>query len=411
MFEILFARPSTTAKYRSAPLLEDRLIYLTQCERSGIKPETLRKIAAHQVKLVRILDIQDCDSSDLQKIEDCLRRWSLFKNRESQLRADRRFICHAERWMHFMGWLDKPDTVLHSHTREVATFVECMSSEYGWSESTIEGCSRTVDRFLVWLDKTGVDLASAKITVIDEYIAHFHARGLNRSTIQLYAQQLRRFFRFAEQQDWCLPGLANGIMPPQRHPNETIPKGLDRDEVIRLLATTEGDRPFEIRARAILMLLITYGLRSSEVSGLQLDDLDWKQEILRVRCPKPGRTHCYPLSMDVGQAILRYLREVRPIHLDRSLFLSLKAPIRPLSRGVIKGIVSTRLDQLGITGKRRGPHSIRHATAQHLLDQGLSMKTVGDYLGHRSVSTTFIYAKVKLKDLREVAEINLEGLL
>ncbi|WP_206631281.1 tyrosine-type recombinase/integrase, partial [Mesorhizobium sp. M7A.F.Ca.MR.362.00.0.0] len=87
------------------------------------------------------------------------------------------------------------------------------------------------------------------------------------------------------------------------------------------------------------------------------------------------------------------------------------APIKPLSRGVIKGIVCTRLDRLGITGKRRGPHALRHAAAQHLLDQGLSMKAVGDFLGHRSTAATSIYAKVQLNVLREVAEIDLEGLL
>ena len=226
----------------------------------------------------------------------------------------------------------------------------------------------------------------------------------------LYARQLRTFFRFAEQQGWCTPGLADGIMPPRRSPGETIPKGLNRDEVIRLLATTEGNRPFDVRARAILMLLITYGLRAGEVSGLRLDDLDWEQEMLRVRCPKPGRTHLYPLSRGVGQTILRYLREVRPVQPERRLFLTLKAPIRPLTREVIKGIVWTRLDGLGITGKRRGPHALRHAAAQHLLDQGLSMKAVGDYLGHRSVAATSVYAKVQLDALREVADIDLEGL-
>ncbi|MGI9485701.1 MAG: tyrosine-type recombinase/integrase, partial [Geminicoccaceae bacterium] len=162
---------------------------------------------------------------------------------------------------------------------------------------------------------------------------------------------------------------------------------------------------------AILMLLITYGLRAGEVSGLRVDDLEWEQEMLRVRCPKPGRTHHYPLSRGVGQAILRYLREVRPVHPERRLFLTLKAPIRPLSRGVIKGIVSARLDRLGVTCKRRGPHALRHAAAQHLLDQGLSMKVVGDYLGHRSVAATSVYAKVQLGTLREVADIDLEGLV
>ncbi|MCP4212600.1 MAG: tyrosine-type recombinase/integrase [Halieaceae bacterium] len=313
--------------------------------------------------------------------------------------------------MRFLGWLEESEAASHVHTHEVATFAARMSSEIGWSDATVEGCRRTVDCFFFWLDERGVALASVGITMIDQFITRYHARGFSRSTIHLYAQQLRRFFRFAEQQGWCRPGLADGIMPPRRYPGETIPKGLKRGEVIRLLATTESDRPCDIRARAILMLLITYGLRASEVSVLKLGDLDWEQEMLRVRCPKPGRTHLYPLSRGVGQSILRYLREVRPAHPERRLFLTMRAPIKPLSRGVIKEIVCARVKRLGITGKRRGPHALRHAAAQHLLDQGLSMKAVGDYLGHRSVAATSVYAKVQIGTLREVAEINLEELL
>ena len=370
----------------------------------------MRKIAAHQLNLVRVLDLQDDDGLNRRRIEAGVRQWSLPGERKSRPRARRRFFNHAERWLRFLGWLEVPEAAGHTHTRVVTDFAARMSGERGWSDATIESCCRTVNRFFFWLDERGVDLASVGITMIDQVIARYHARGYSRSTSHLYAQHLRAFFRFAEQHGWCTPGLADGIMPPRRYPGETIPKGLNRDEVIRLLATTEGDRPSDIRARAILMLLITYGLRAGEVGGLQLDDLDWEQEMLRVRCPKPGRTHLYPLSLGVGQTILRYLREVRPVRPERRLFLTFSAPIKPLSRGVIKGIVRIRLDHLGITDKRRGPHALRHAAAQHLLDQGLSMKAVGDYLGHRSVAATSVYAKVQLEALREVADIDLEGL-
>ena len=410
MFELLFTRPSAIERYRSAPLVNERIRYLAHCEQLGIKPETLCKIAAHQLNLVRLLGLQEDEGANLRRIEAGFRQLSSAEKRGSRPRARRRFLGHAERWLRFLGWLKEPETANHSHAREVADFAARMSSERGWSDATIEGHCRTADRFFVWLDERCVDLASVEISVIDEVVADYQARGYSRSTVHLYAQQLRTYFRFAEEQGWCKLGLADGIMPPRRHSGETVPKGLNRDEVVRLLATTEGDQPFEIRARAILMLLITYGLRSHEVSSLQLDDLDWERETLRVRHRKTGRTHLYPLSCGVGQTVLRYLREVRSVQPERRLFLTLKAPIRPLTRGVIKGIVSMRLDRLGITGKRRGPHALRHAAAQHLLDQGLSMKAVGDYLGHRSVAATSVYAKVRLDALREVAEIDLEGL-
>jgi integrase/recombinase XerD len=412
MLERLFNRPSAIARYRSAPLLAERLRYLTRCHEIGIQPETLCKIASHQLNLVLDLDLRDGDDDlNMRKIETWYGRWSSPRERKSRPRARRRFFHHVERWLRFLGWINEPEARRHAHTHEVAAFAAHMLGERGLSHATIEGRCSTVNHFFAWLDETSVDLASVDITMIDQVIARYHARGYCRSTMHHYAQQLRSFFRFAEQQSWCRPGLADGIMPPRRYPGEGIPKGLNQDEIIPLLATTDGDSPFDIRARAILMLLITYGLRAGEVGGIQLGDLDWDQELLRVRCPTPGRTHLYPLSQGVGQTILRYLQEARPAHSERTLFLTFKAPIKPLSRGVIKGIVCTRLDRLGITGKRRGPHALRHAAAQHLLDQGLSMKAVGDYLGHRSVAATSVYAKVQLNVLREVAEIDLEGLL
>ena len=205
------------------------------------------------------------------------------------------------------------------------------------------------------MDEWGILLESVGFADIDRAVARWHARGCSRLTIRGYVQRLRSFLRFAEHRGWCAPGLVDGIMPPRFHPGEAVPKGLNRDEVLRLLKTSEGDRPTDVRDRAILMVLIAYGLRSAEVTGLQLDDLDLAGEILRVRRPKQGRSHHYPLSRGIGQVIVRYITEVRPRRPERALFLTLTAPIRPLGRAAIYGVVRTRLDRIGVTGKRRGP--------------------------------------------------------
>jgi site-specific recombinase XerD len=88
----------------------------------------------------------------------------------------------------------------------------------------------------------------------------------------------------------------------------------------------------------------------------------------------------------------------------------MRLPIQPLARKVLGKIVRDRLASLGIVAGKRGTHTLRHAAAQHLLDQGMSMKVIGDFLGHRNPSSTAIYAKVNLAALREVAALDLEGL-
>ena len=236
-------------------------------------------------------------------------------------------------------------------------------------------------------------------------------RTYKRTTIHNHARYVRAFLHFAEDRGLCRSGLAEGVMPSRIYQDDTIPIGLSRDDVHRLVASTESKRPVDKRDRAILMLLIGYGLRAGEVCGLQLDDLDWEEETLRVRRDKTGRTDHYPLSRGIGRAILRYLVDVRPQWPGRSLFLTLRAPIRPLRTSALSEIAGRRLDRLGLVVKRRGAHVLRHTAAQHLFDHGLPMKTVGDYLGHRRISSTSVYAKIHLEALREVvADFDLEGL-
>ena len=414
MFEALFTDGGTIDRYRGAPLLDERLRYLLHCAEAGTRLPTLRKIAVHQTSLVHFLDLHEGGQVSVAQVEAAAGQWSLpggrHSSRPARPGACRRFFGHAIRWLRFVDMLEEAHAPRHAHVGEVEIFEAWMRKERGWSEQTILCCLSTIDQFFDGLEEREVALAAVEITDIDREVLRWHTRGCNRITVHDYAQRLRTFFRFAERRGWCTPGLAEGIMPPRFHPGAPLPKGLEREEVLRLLATTEGSRPADVRDRAILMLLIAYGLRAGEVAGLQLDDLDWEEETLRVRRPKPGRTHHYPLSRGVGQAILRYVRELRPPRPERTLFITLSAPLRPLSNGAMGHIVRSRLERIGIIGKRRGPHALRHGAAQHLLDQGLSMKAVGDYLGHRSVAATSAYAKVQLGALREVADIALEGL-
>ena len=108
--------------------------------------------------------------------------------------------------------------------------------------------------------------------------------------------------------------------------------------------------------------------------------------------------------------MVRYLKEVRPKNsTHREIFLTLRAPFRPMKK--FYGIVASRWKPLNVNIKHHGPHSLRHACATRLINQGVSLKTIADQLGHRDLETTRIYAKVDLPRLREVANFNLGGVL
>jgi integrase len=142
-----------------------------------------------------------------------------------------------------------------------------------------------------------------------------------------------------------------------------------------------------------------------------LSDLDWPGQILRVRRSKFDRVDQYPLRPAAAQVLRCYLREVRPACAREELFLSLLAPWRPLSNGALYNLVHQQLGRLDIRSRQRGPHSLRHACATYLLNRGLTLKQVGDHLGHRHLGSTQVYAKVDLAGLREVADLDLGGLL
>ena len=210
---------------------------------------------------------------------------------------------------------------------------------------------------------------------------------------------------------WCRKGLAACIRGPRLFAQASLPIGPSWDEVQRLFAMTEGDRPVDIRDRAILMLLAIYGLRAGEVNRLRLDDFDWERELLTVMSSKTRRSA--NLSTDAPRG------RCRPALPQRS------AATYVASRVVLDAARSdpaacarrcgpsspNACASLNVSLSHHGPHALRHACAARLLTEGLSLKEIGDHLGHLDPEATRIYAKVDLVGLRQVADFELGGLL
>lgn len=412
MFDRLFQNPHVLARQSNGPLAEDRRRFLTFCAERQVSPRSLQHLARCILVITEALHLAERPGEFITPAEieaEVDRRAT--ERRKRRILTDR-FARHSIRWLKFLGRLQLPATVQPWYAGHVAAFADYLERERGLSPRTVAYDSRTICQFLAQVEEADLRLKKLTVAEVDELLAKNVRDGrYARITVQRWASTLRRFFRFAEAHGWCRRGLAASIRSPRVYRGEGLPIGPSWDDVKRLLAAAEGDRPADIRNRALLMLLAVYGLRAGEVAALCIKDFDWEREVLSVPHSKSQRPRTYPLCRQIGDAVLRYLREVRPPSDRQEVFLTLGVPFRPLGGNGLTMVVKRRLQALGLKLPHYGAHVLRHACATHLLAQGLSLKEVGDHLGHVDPDTTRIYAKVDVAALRTVGDFSLEGLL
>lgn len=294
------------------------------------------------------------------------------------------------------------------HLQQFLTFLK---QERGFADPTIVNREHSLRPFLAWLVAQDVPLSTVSSGVITKYFTSAVAGRWKRTTISFHVYSLRSFFRFATNRGWCAASIAESIDAPRVYTYENLPQGPTWEEVKKLVTSVNGTSPVQIRSRCAILLCSIYGLRVGEVCCLRLEDIDWAEERISVRRPKQRKAQTYPLTTEVGNALLRYLKEVRPRCPHREVLVTLRRPYRPVSVGALSTITRKAQKRLGMKLKRYGSHVLRHACATRLLAQGLTLKEVGDHLGHVSVAATQIYAKVDLVGLREVAALDVRPLV
>jgi integrase/recombinase XerD len=415
MFDILFHYPRVLARHLDGPSAQERDQFLNHRASAGCAPQTLSHLASELLLVARKMDLSGNTKIGSEDIKAAADRWVRHQRGHHRIRDPRycrqRFVQTATDWLRFLGRLQPTPPKPAAFADLVDEFADSMRRERGLSPHTIHNRCWHVRAFLFWLSEQGACVVDVRLAQVDAFLAMKGEQGWCRVSIATAAAALRSFFSHMAARGRCANSLAAGIEGPRLFAHEALPVGPDWKDVQRLIARTDTNDPQDIRDRAILLLLAVYGLRCGEVVALTLDDVNWEQEILHVSRPKQRTKHDYPLTTEVGHAILRYLQQVRPRCSSRSLFLTIKAPLRPLAPNSLHHLVASRMKTLDIRCRRRGPHALRHACASHLVAEGLSLKQIGDHLGHRSPHATRTYAKVDLAGLRQVADFDLGGLL
>lgn len=413
MFESLYRRPFDIARHRAAPYAEERERYLTYCHQQGYAQTTLQSFARELLWAARKLSASDFPVTP-ERLEALADDWQARQQSAgrplSAYWTHARFVEATRSWLRFLGWWHEPvEPVPFADLLDA--FVAWMTHERGLSSNTITCRCWLITRFLRAYGEQERAFADVQLRDIDSFLAQCGANGWCRVTINHMAEALRAFFRYAATQGWCDTHLAEGIQGPRIFAEETLPAGPSWSEVRTLLAKLDTATPKDIRDRAILMLFALYGLRAGEVATLCLEAIDWEHSLLKITRPKQREIQPYPLVTSVGNAIIRYLQTVRPTTECREVFVTFKPPFRPLSVSGLSNVARERLLALGVHTAHHGAHALRHACAARLATEGLSLKEIGDHLGHHSTSATRIYAKVDLPHLREVAAFDLGELL
>jgi site-specific recombinase XerD len=212
---------------------------------------------------------------------------------------------------------------------------------------------------------------------------------------------MRAMIRFLATEGSISPNLARAIPVIRDWKHATLPKHFSAEQLDCVLTVCRDDSTLTFRDRAMVLLMARLGMRSCEVRQLQLEDIDWAAGVIRVHLGKSRYERSLPLPEDAGEAIASYLRAERPLSSNRTIFLRTYPPYAPLS-GVV-GVTRRVLKKVGITGTRVGAHHFRHTAATQMVRQGVSFKDVADVLGHRSLETTAIYAKLDAPCLAQVA--------
>jgi integrase len=212
--------------------------------------------------------------------------------------------------------------------------------------------------------------------------------------------ELRSLLRFLRLRGFTELALAESVPSVAGWRDTAIPPTMPRADVERLLACCDRSTMAGARNYAMLILLARLGLRSVEVARLELGDLDWRAGELVVR-GKARRQDRLPLPGDVGEALAGYLA-LRGRRESRRVFLTLKAPIRPIRADLLGDVVQRACLRAGVA--HVGAHRLRHALASELLAHGASLTDISQVLRHADLATTAIYAKVDLRRLREVAQ-------
>jgi len=284
-------------------------------------------------------------------------------------------------------------------------YLEWMRQNQHAADGTLKVRAHSIGQFLQWLgpQATTEGLGELNVARIEQFFIAY-AQHAGRAARRSMQSALRTFLRFGLAAGFIRRRLDLAVPTLRTYRLATVPRGLSEAQAGQILGSVDRSHPAGRRDYAILQLLHSYGVRGGQVGALRLADIQWADGRIRFRAAKHGKDSLLPLTAEVGASLLDYLQNARPYGTWPEVFLTCRAPYHPLTdSSALSEIVRRHFRAAGLDVPCRGAHAFRHGFATRMVAEGYSLKAVADVLGHRHLSTTFLYAKVDFKALQQVA--------
>jgi site-specific recombinase XerD len=317
------------------------------------------------------------------------------------------------RWAHSTGRLQHNAFPLTPPVRggyffpEMADFLRFCQEHKGLAKESwrqYELFVRRFDQFLRSVPLTAWNQLQSRH--IDMFVRQQASHNIRR--IQLIHSVLRELFRYLYSLGRLERNWASALLSPRRYRLAHTPRTLTVDQVLRLIRGIDRGCRGGKRNFAIFLMAASLGVRASEIAALSLDDFDWVLAVVSFPPVKGKNNLPLPLSRPLIEALADYLKNERPSRTPyRNVFLGLTPPHGPLAPGAVSSVLGRIMRQAAIRG---GGHRLRHAFASELLRSGVSFSTLQELLGHSSFSSTQVYTKIDLAQLREVANNDAEDM-
>ena len=408
--ERAFSCPGTLTKLRNGPLgiyLDGFCAWLLD---RGFSRKTIRLHLANVSHLNEHLNRQKAAADKLcaTDVAEFFAAYPSWCRHRGPLKAHLLRVSHSiARFIEFLG-----ERRLYIRSREAEIYQPLFDDYLAWmahfqhaASGTLEIRAQYLATFLRWLGPNATSQGMATLTA-DDVEAFFlaYAQKVGGAARRSMQSALRTFFRFCLHQGYIHVPLDLAVPTLRTYKLATVPRGLTEAQAQKVLQGVNRKTCVGRRDYAILQLLFTYGVRGGQVRALRLEQIDWIREQILFEPSKHGKASLLPLTREVGESLLDYLQNSRATSSYPQVFLTMRAPYRPLPRSSsLAAIVARCIRAVDIDIPHRGAHVFRHAFATRMLQQGHPLKAVADVLGHRYLGTTFIYTKVDFNSLKQVA--------